>query len=675
MNAGSKDANSENAEQKNLASTEATTVDPTLTDSVGVLLGAEGPFAKLLQGFDVRAPQQSMANEISAAISNQASLVCEAGTGTGKTLAYLVASLKLGHKTIVSTATKTLQDQLFFRDIPLATKALNSVAQVALLKGRANYLCLYRLQMQDGARDLFGHQQRDVAKIRQWAHQTSSGDITTFGDVADSASVWPKVTSTVDNCLGQSCEFFDDCFVVQARREAVNAELVVVNHHLLFADMALKEEGFGELLPTAEVVVLDEAHQIPDIAAMFFGNSISSFQLRDFARDALLAQGTEAPDDPQLRSALECVDVVSGELQAAFSNNARSGEWRELLGDKKIRSAFDEIINITAMVDQQLELACVRGPMLDNCYTRIQRMRQQMALFDRDEPVANTDEQHNGPEWVRWWETSKRGFIFHATPVSVAEQFSNMLKSYPASWIFTSATLSVADNFDYFQQQLGLGEVKTKNWPSPFDYKNSGLMYLPKIKREPREADYIRELIDAVIPLISASEGRVFILFTSHRALSEAAQILREQIHYPLLVQGEGSRAHLIDEFQRLGNAVLLGTGTFWQGVDVRGSALSVVVIDKLPFAPPTDPLTKARIRAIEEAGGSGFRDYQVPEAVITLKQGAGRLIRDATDRGVLMLCDPRLQTKSYGKTFLRALPPLSRTSSLEDVVALLKKL
>jgi ATP-dependent DNA helicase DinG len=661
-----------------------------LDSSVRALLSAQGPFARLLDGFDVRAEQQDMADEISTAIKEGTSLLCEAGTGTGKTLAYLVPSLALGHKTIISTATKTLQDQLFFRDIPLAIKALESVAQVALLKGRANYLCLYRLKMQDGARDLFGYQQREVAKIKEWGHQTASGDITTFSDVADSAPVWPKVTSTVDNCLGQNCDFFEDCFVVRARREAVNADLVVVNHHLLFADMALKEEGFGELLPTAEVVVLDEAHQIPDIAANFFGDSVSSFQLREFARDALLAQGTEAPDDPQLRSALECIDVVSDELQSAFASNARSGEWHEVMADTKIRSAFDEIINITAMVDQQLETASVRGPMLDSCFNRIQRMRQRMALFDRDEPVVNSPganspnanssgenagDGRDSREWVRWWETSKRGFIFHATPVSVAEQFANMLKHYPASWIFTSATLSVAGDFKYFQHQLGLNDIKTENWASPFNYEQSGLMYLPKISREPRETEYISEVISAVMPIIEASKGRVFILFTSHRALTEAANLLRDSLEFPLLIQGEGSRAHLIDEFQRLGNAVLLGTGTFWQGVDVRGSALSVVVIDKLPFAPPNDPLTKARIRAIEEAGGSGFRDFQVPEAVITLKQGAGRLIRDDNDRGVLMLCDPRLQTKSYGKTFLQALPPMIRTSSLDDVLALLAEI
>lgn len=654
---------------------ESNTIDEEITGAAGALLGQEGPFTKLLPGFDVRTQQQSMANAISDAIDERENLLCEAGTGTGKTLAYLVASLNLGHKTIISTATKTLQDQLFFRDIPMAMEALESVAQVALLKGRANYLCLYRLDMQDGARDLFGHQQRDVARIKQWAHQTTSGDITTFGEVADSAAVWPKVTSTVDNCLGQSCEFFEDCFVMRARREAVNAELVVVNHHLLFADMALKEEGFGELLPTAEVVVLDEAHQIPDIAANFFGNSVSSFQLRDFSRDALLAQGMEAPDDPQLRSALECVEVVSAELQAAFASNARSGEWREVLADKKIRSAFDEMMNITAMVDQQLEIASVRGPMLDNCYTRIQRMRQQMALFDRDEPVSSGEEQHDSPEWVRWWETSKRGFIFHATPVSVAAQFSNMLKHYPASWIFTSATLSVAGDFNYFQQQLGLADINTHSWSSPFNYEDSGLMYLPKISREPREPEYVRELLEHVVPVINASRGRVFILFTSYRSLTEAADLLPEKINYPLLVQGQGSRAQLIDEFQRLGNGVLLGTGTFWQGVDVRGSALSVVVIDKLPFTPPNDPLTKARIRAIEEAGGSGFRDYQVPEAVISLKQGAGRLIRDSNDRGVLMLCDPRLRTKSYGKKFLQALPPLVKTSSEQDVLTFLESI
>ncbi|MGR8950277.1 MAG: ATP-dependent DNA helicase [Gammaproteobacteria bacterium] len=646
-----------------------------LPKSPRALLSAEGPFARLLGGFDARIQQQDMASAIDAALSVGNSLLCEAGTGTGKTLAYLVPALNQGHKTIISTATKTLQDQLFFRDIPLATEALESVAEVALLKGRANYLCLHRLAMQEGARDLFGHQQREVAKINQWATKTQSGDVTSFADVTDGSSIWPKVTSTVENCLGQKCDHFEDCFVMRARRQAVNADIVVVNHHLLFADMALKDEGFGELLPTAEAIVLDEAHQIPDIAANFFGDSVSSYQLKDFARDALLAQGTEAGDDQQLRAALECIDVVSDDLHAAFAAFTRSGEWQDIANDKEIQRAFSEIVNITAMVDQQLEEASVRGPMLDNCFARIQRMRQKMSLFDRDASVAELEPAESNIDWVRWWETSKRGFVFHATPVSVAPQFSSMLKRYPASWIFTSATLSVAGKFDYFQHQLGLSHVDAQSWPSPFDYEKCGLMYLPDIRREPRDAEYVGEVIDSVIPLIEAAKGRVFILFTSYRALTAAAEMLRTRIDFPLLVQGEASRGLLIDEFVRLGNAVLLGTGTFWQGVDVRGSALSVVVIDKLPFAPPNEPLTKARIRRIEAAGGNGFVDFQIPEAVITLKQGTGRLIRDTHDRGVLVLCDPRLRSKGYGRTFLSALPPMRKTSELKEVVAFLETL
>lgn len=643
-------------------------------DLVLSLLGAEGPFSSSLEGFKPRPQQQQMASRIASAIECANSLLCEAGTGTGKTLAYLVPALALERKTIVSTATKTLQDQLFFRDIPLVIETLGSGTQVALLKGRANYLCLHRLDMQHGARDLFGHQQREIAKIKSWSHETASGDITTFSELADGAAIWPKVTSTVDNCLGQHCAFFDDCFVVRARREASQADLVVVNHHLLFADMALKEEGFGELLPTVEAIVLDEAHQIPDIAARFFGNSLSSFQLRDFARDALTAQGVEAGDDLQLRSALECIDVVNEELLGAFSAHQRSGEWHELLSDKRIHDAFDEVMNVTAMVDQQLEIASQRGPMLETCLQRIQRMRQKMAFFERDAPVADKPLAEE-EAWVRWWESSKRGFVFHATPVSVAEQFSNMLRRYPASWVFTSATLSVSGDFAHFKGQLGLHDIDSDYWESPFDYTRAGLIYLPKLTQEPREAGYIRQVVDATIPLIEASRGRVFLLFTSYRALSEASELLRERIHFPLLIQGERSRAQLLDEFQALGNAVLLGTATFWEGVDVRGAALSLVVIDKLPFAPPNDPLTKARIRAIERSGGSGFRDHQIPEAVIALKQGAGRLIRDDTDRGVLMLCDPRLETKSYGRIFLKALPPMPQTSSADEVTKLLATL
>ena len=642
--------------------------------SVRQLLSASGPFAALLADFKPRDQQQDMAAAIDAALTVGDSLLCEAGTGTGKTLAYLVPALNQGHKTIISTATKTLQDQLFFRDIPLAIKALNSVADIALLKGRANYLCLHRLAMQQGARDLFGHQQREIAKIREWSEHTTNGDITGFADVGDNEIVWGKVTSTVDNCLGQKCEFFEDCFVMKARREAVNADVVVVNHHLLFADMALKEEGFGELLPTAEAIVLDEAHQLPDIAANFFGDSVSSYQLKEFARDALIAQGTEAGDDQQLRAALECVGVVSDDLHAAFATYTRAGEWQDVREDNDVRRGFEELVNITAMIDQQLEQASARGPMLENCFARIQRMRHKMALFERDQPVAETA-QESDVDWVRWWETSKRGFVFHATPVSVAAPFSAMLRRYPAAWIFTSATLSVAGEFSYFQHQLGLTDVPAKSWPSPFDYERSALMYLPNIALEPRDGRYVEAVVEAIVPVITAARGRTFILFTSYRALTAAAELLATQLDYPLLVQGAASRGQLIDEFIRLGNAVLLGTGTFWQGVDVRGSALSVVVIDKLPFAPPTEPITKARIRRIDESGGNGFTDFQVPEAVITLKQGTGRLIRDPNDRGVLVLCDPRLRKKHYGRTFLKALPAMHQTSDLAEVVAMLETL
>ncbi|MEM7468636.1 MAG: ATP-dependent DNA helicase [Pseudomonadota bacterium] len=646
-----------------------------IASSARELLGEHGPFASLLPGFDVRAQQQAMASAIDEALALGDSLLCEAGTGTGKTLAYLVPALSQGHKTIVSTATKTLQDQLFFRDIPLVLEALDSVAAVALLKGRANYLCLHRLEMQDGARDLFGHQQRDIAKIKAWSLETTSGDVTSFADVADESPVWSKVTSTVDNCLGQKCDRFDECFVMQARRKAVDADLVVVNHHLLFADMALKEEGFGELLPTAEAIVLDEAHQLPDIAANFFGDSVSSYQLKDFARDALLAQATEAGDDLQLRAALECIDVASDELQAAFATVTRSGEWRDVAQDSDIARTFQELINITAMIDQQLEAASSRGPMLENCFGRMQRMRLKMALFERDAPVSENPEAEAQLDWVRWWETAKRGFVLHATPVSVAAQFAAMLKRYPAAWVFTSATLSVAGEFNYFQRQLGIEQLNATSWASPFDYENRGLTYLPQLKHMPNSPEYMPELVQTVLPIIEAAKGRTFMLFTSYRALSAAAEILEGSIDYPLLVQGAGSRSQLIHEFQRHGNCVLLGTGTFWQGVDVRGAALSVVIIDKLPFAPPNEPITKARIRLIEANGGNGFTDFQVPEAVISLKQGTGRLIRDPDDHGVLVLCDPRLTTKGYGKTFLRALPPLRKTNDVNEAIALLKQL
>ena len=633
-----------------------------------MLLGPQGPFAQALPGYTTRVQQQAMAATIEQVLDDGGSLLCEAGTGTGKTLAYLVPCLDAERKTIISTATKTLQDQLFERDIPLVQEALGARLSIALLKGRANYLCLHRLSQAHGAPDIAPVDQDDLAYLAQWAQQTERGDIATAAGLPDDARIWPSVTSTVDNCLGQSCDHFDDCFVVKARRDAASADIVVVNHHLLFADMALREEGFAELLPSADTIVLDEAHQVPDVASTFFGSSLSSRQLRDLCRDSMAARDQEAPDMPDLRDAAGELEIATTSLIRTLTRYGQRGEWAQFDGVEHVQMDFGALARALEKLRDHLELASDRGPNAENCYARSLRFVARLELFS----TASEDQDY---QWIRWFETATRGFALHATPVSIADPFQSMTGSYSGNWIFTSATLSVNGDFSHFKRELGINDATEGCWDSPFDYAQQALLFLPQLPYEPRDPAYNQAIIDLASPLIEATRGRTFMLFTSYRALEACAEVLAERTTYPLLVQGQAPRAELLKQFDELGNAVLLGTATFWQGIDVRGAGLSCVIIDKLPFAPPDDPVTRSRISALKSQGGNPFFDYQVPEAVITLKQGAGRLIRDARDHGALVLCDPRLETKSYGKSFLKALPPMTINRDIDEVIRFLHTL
>jgi ATP-dependent DNA helicase DinG len=640
--------------------------------SAADLLGPEGPFAREVPGFAPRVVQQAMAAAVEDAIADRQMLIAEAGTGTGKTFAYLVPALMSGKRVIVSTGTKALQDQLFHRDLPQVRNVLGARLSAALLKGRANYLCLHRLDQalpssgpsataaSSMGRDASREQAAQLHAIRAWARRTASGDRAELAEVAEDSPLWARVTSTTENCLGAECPLFGDCFVVKARRAAQEADLVVVNHHLLFADLAIKQEGFGEILPGAHAFILDEAHQVPELAGQFFSVTLSARQLGELAGDALA-------ECANVSGALAALQPVVEPLQNALKR------VRLALDRLPVKGAFTQVeLDAEAMRELaalQAALAALAGVLERHA----ERSRGLASVGERAAQHAArlahlTDSAAR--DAVHWYELSAHGFSFHATPLDLAPSLRELRAQSHAAWIFTSATLSVGGRFAHFARQLGLDDPHTLCLDSPFDYATQALAYLPQGLPEPAAADYVDRVVDAVVPVLEASRGRAFLLFTSHRALRRAAEILPTRVAFPLFVQGSAPRNRLLEAFRASGDGVLLGAASFWEGVDVAGEALSVVVIDKLPFAAPDDPVLLARLDALREAGGNPFTDWQIPAAVIALKQGAGRLIRDTHDRGVLMLCDPRLSTRSYGRLFLASLPPLPRTRAFADIAA-----
>ncbi len=621
------------------------------------VLGPDGLLSKRIPGFAFRQQQLDMAEAVHAALLAGRVQIGEAGTGTGKTFAYLVPALLCGRKIIVSTGTRNLQDQLYHRDLPLIREALASPARVALLKGRANYLCLYRMESAQGSSRMPMQQAGQLFRVREWSGRTRSGDIAELG-LPDNAGIWPWVTSTTDNCLGQDCPQLNRCHLAEARKRAQEADLVVVNHHLLCADLALKEEGFGDLLPGADAFILDEAHQMPEVASNFFGSSLSQRQLMDLAGDVETEYHAEAGDAPQIPELAGRLKKAVCDLRLSFGVESRRGPWTEVANQQAIRHAMDQVEALLGQLAEDLDHLGSRGRGLDSCLARCGDLRQRLMALDRQE--SETD--------IRWYETFRQGFRLNCTPLEIADVFKARMQAHPAAWIFTSATLAVGSSFTHFSNQLGIADADTGLWGSPFDYPRQALLFLPPGLPEPQSPDFNRAVIDLAVPVLQASGGRAFLLFTSHRALQEAAALLAERLPFPLLVQGSAPRAELLERFRRSGNGVLLGTSSFWEGVDVRGEALSCVIIDKLPFASPGDPVLQARIEAMRRGGGNPFREFQLPQAVISLKQGAGRLIRDVTDRGVLVVCDPRLLSRAYGRAFLSSLPPMRRTRGLTEV-------
>jgi len=624
------------------------------------ILGADGALAAVIEGYSPRAAQIEMAEAIDDAISKNQNLIAEAGTGTGKTFAYLIPAILSRKKVIVSTGTKNLQDQLFNKDLPLIRKALSRTPfKASLLKGRANYLCTYRLEL--ALNSSFGYAKDDaasLAKINAWARRTRSGDVSEVADVHDGDPVWFHATSTVDNCLGQDCPDFIDCFLTKARKQAQESDVVVVNHHLLCADWSIRNTGFGELLPDAEVVIVDEAHQLADTASNFLGVTVSGKQLTELSDDTLAEYFTDAKDMPDLRTACEDLQIEVKDMRLAFGLEQRRGDWLDIENNPKISGALENLQKQLARLTDQLERASVRSKGLESCFDRAEALDMQLETLIND----------NDGQWIKWYETYSKSFTLSRTPLDIAKEFSGFMARHQATWIFTSATLSVANNFVHFSKSLGLNGALSQSWDSPFDYPNQALFYHPRGLPQPSDPEFTDKIIDFVLPVLEASRGRAFFLFTSHRALQRAAKLLDGKLDHPLLVQGSKSKGMLLDEFKKLGNAVLLATASFWEGVDVRGDALSCVIIDKLPFASPGDPVLKARMHAMEKQGRNPFFEHQLPNAIIMLRQGVGRLIRDVNDRGVLMVCDPRLLKRAYGQMFLDSVPAMKRSREIEDV-------
>ncbi|RUO26178.1 ATP-dependent helicase [Aliidiomarina minuta] len=639
-----------------------------MTD-ISAVFAPDGALSKTIEGFQPRQAQQEMAQAIAELSDEQPLLVVEAETGTGKTFAYLAPAL-LGQagkrqQVIISTGTKNLQEQLFHRDLPRLREALAPGCVAALLKGRSNYLCIQRMNQFVASPPRSEKVMLQQAQIvKQWANQTRSGDIGELTSLPEDALVLPQITSTQDNCLGRDCPDYDDCYLVKARKEAMEADIVVVNHHLFFADAVLKDTGFGELIPQADMVIFDEAHQIPDIASQYFSESLSSRQLSELAQDLRLLYSTELKDLKQLDRVADQLEKCARDLRLQFARDPERGNWREVMQKEAVLNDSARLLEALERGQAITKAALGRNKTLDQCYERM------VLLKGRWQQLMDT--KRTGYSF--WYETTPRQISVHQTPLSVADKFSNYIESQKMRWVFTSATLAVGDSFAHFTHRLGLQSARTLVLPSPFDFSKQALLCMPRYLPQPSDPAMYQAVLNIARELISCNRGGTFLLFTSYRMLNKVADVLINELERPVLVQGHTSKRELLDQFVAAGDAVLLGTSSFWEGVDVRGDALRCVIIDKLPFASPDDPLLQARIEDCKLRGGNPFAEVQIPQAVISLKQGAGRLIRDANDSGVLVVCDNRLVSRQYGKTFLQSLPAMQRTRSLESVKSFLQQ-
>ena len=632
---------------------------------------SSGPLSKLVSNFHQREDQVDMAKIINETIEEKNSLIIEAGTGVGKTFSYLLPALMNGGKVVISTATKNLQDQLFFKDIPTIRNALKIPIDINILKGRSNYICQLRMENSLLEGQFLNKQDASyIHEIKKISDHSDSGEISEFNNIPENSTIWPFVTSTKENCMGQDCEFYKSCFLIKARKKAITSEVVIVNHHLFFADLVLKDAELSEILPKASTVVFDEAHQIPEIASIFFGQNISTNQIIYLIQDTQQILSSHIKDKEKLIKLSKSIIDITNSLGAFFDiKNQRIGIEKI----EKIESFKTIIINLISELDK----LCI----FLNSYSE-QDMDFKKLLDRTTEVILKLKNWNKGTDqnYVYWIEIFLRSVQFNITPMSIADNFRKFQEENEIAWIFTSATLAVNSSFEHFQSLMGLEKAEMKLLESPFNYSENAYLYVPKEMPESSSRLFNIQLIGQIYPLLIASKGRAFILSTSIKSMNEITSMLKDEfeknnITYPILTQGSVPKTQLLEQFKKHGNAILIGSLSFWEGVDVRGPELSLVIIDKLPFQSPGDPIFESKINMLSTKGINAFMTFQLPKAVISLKQGAGRLIRDEMDKGVLMICDERIVSKPYGKKFWRSLPNFKRTRERDDVIEFLKHL
>ncbi len=623
-------------------------------------LSENGQFSQSNPQFKPRDVQQKMAVAVNEAIQNNSNLVIEAGTGVGKTFAYLLPALLSGKQLVVSTGTKNLQDQLFKRDLPAILKILELSPSTALLKGRNNYLCLYRLENTLASGRLpDATAVKHLSLVNRWRDKTLTGDLGDLSVLPENASIIPSITSTAENCLNQDCPMIEECYLAAARERARKAKVLVVNHHLLLADLILKEDGFGELLPDTDVFIIDEAHHLSKTAYQFYGQSLTSRQINELCKEVELEYRTQVTDCRDLLLDSERLAKQAKEFRLALPNYDLKNEWKP---DQQLK---DELLKLLFKIKELIKVVKVnssRTKTLESCFERLLGFQSIVEEF-----IAESNKKQSR---INWYETNRGSFRLNTTPLDVAELFQASRQRYAgSSWVMTSATLTVNNRFDHYINELGWQNVKQRFLPSSFDYQKQAYLYVPRELPSPSHKQHTKAVIASCLPLLQVCHGRAFLLFTSHRALNIAAEELKSYNAFNCLVQGEASKEELLQRFVSEDNSVLIATGSFWEGVDVSGHDLALVVIDKLPFAPPDDPILNAKINRCRQQKGNPFYELQIPDAVLSLKQGVGRLIRSVEDKGVVCICDARLVGKEYGGLFINSLPEMRRTREQKTVI------